>query len=208
MKYYAVSHEDLKKLGVKDFSEYNGSQICIWWDRDTIVEKVREEHNCHGYESIKLTDEEIEKVVDGIFDSLSNIDCSDINNEIENIINHEIFNDIISPKIKKACLLKSFSVEKKIIYFRPPELLLKQLADLNVFPELYDKEDNRYKLDTSKHEDLFGCNISGDFDKLLYEIVNKSGGTGNVIKKLKDKYGDIETESDKAAKEIKRLLGE
>ncbi|MGL4451096.1 MAG: hypothetical protein ACRCTZ_07905 [Sarcina sp.] len=90
MKTYAVDDKTLIELGVKDLSKFEGSKICIWWDKDTITQKVRDENDSNE-DTRELTDEEIENIVNDIFDGLSFIDCSDINNEIEHIISKSIY---------------------------------------------------------------------------------------------------------------------
>lgn len=84
MATYAIDKKELEKLGVTDFTKYEASELSIWWDKDCLINLIKDE--CGN-----LPNEEIEKIYCELYDSIyDNIDCSDINERIAIKINNII----------------------------------------------------------------------------------------------------------------------
>lgn len=84
---YVVDEEFLKRLGFTDFNSINHRQLGSWWDLESITEMVKEEVKDNN---IEISNEKIEAIALETLDSMGDIDYSDINEYLADIIRKEL----------------------------------------------------------------------------------------------------------------------
>lgn len=87
MAYYVVDDEFLEKLGFEDFDSIKLKETNSWWDLKFVLDKVKEYLDDNG---VKTEDEtEIMSIASNVLDFMDNIDYSEANNQLDEMIMKE-----------------------------------------------------------------------------------------------------------------------
>lgn len=120
MANYVVDEEFLKDLGFDDFDSIEMKKTNSWWDLKFVLDKVKEHLKNNGVET--YDENEIIKIANNVLESMDNIDYSEANEQIDELISEEshiLIEDSIDEheyESLKDKVFKSLIKNKKIKY--------------------------------------------------------------------------------------------